>query len=44
VIQTQKFKMDRPLDVIKKLRTKKPDATNELLKGLDFDPNKRKIE
>lgn len=44
VIQTQKFKMDRPLDVVKKLKIKKPDPTNELLKGLDFDPNKRKVD
>jgi antitoxin component YwqK of YwqJK toxin-antitoxin module len=44
LIRTQEFKMDRPVDVLKKLRSKKPDATNELLKGLDFDPNKRKID
>jgi len=39
IIKTESFKMDRPVDVMKKIQAKKPDATQQLLQGLDFNPN-----
>ena len=29
---------------MKEVQKKKPDPTNELLKGLDFNPNNRKVD
>ena len=42
--QTQAFKMDRPVALLQKLKEKKADATVEALKGLDFNPNNRKVD
>ena len=44
VIKTLTYKMDRPIDLMKKVQKKKPDATLEVLKGLDFNPNSRKVD
>ena len=44
MIKTLTYKMDRPIDLMKKVQAKKPDATLEVLKGLDFNPNNRKID
>ncbi len=44
VIRTELYKMDRPINVMKKAQAKKPDATIEVLHGLDFNPNNRKVE
>ena len=44
VIKTETYKMDRPINVMKKAQAKKPDATIEALKGLDFNPNNRKVD
>jgi len=44
VIKTLTYKMDRPIDLMKKVQAKKPDATVEALKGLDFNPNNRKVD
>jgi antitoxin component YwqK of YwqJK toxin-antitoxin module len=44
VIQTETYKMDRPINVMKKVEAKKPDATLEVLHGLDFNPNNRKAD
>ena len=43
VIQTEFYKMGRPIHLMKKVQEKKPDATIEALKGLNFNPNNRKI-
>ncbi len=43
VIQTETYKMDRPINLMKKVQAKQPDATIEALKGLDFNPNNRKV-
>jgi len=42
VVKTLMYKMDRPINLMKKVQAKKPDATVEALKGLDFNPNNRK--
>lgn len=44
VIRTVLYKKDRPIDLMKKVQSKKPDETNALLQGLDFNPNNRKID
>jgi len=44
VLKTLTYKMDRPLEVMKEVQAKKPDATLEVLKGLDFNPNNRKVD
>ncbi len=44
VIRTELYKMDRPINVMKKAQAKKPDATLEALHGLDFNPNNRKVD
>lgn len=44
VVKQELFKMDRPLNQMKKVQKKKPDATLELLKGLNFNPNDRKVQ
>ncbi len=44
IIKTETYKMDRPINVMKKVQAKKPDATIEALKGLDFNPNSRKVD
>lgn len=44
IIKTETYKMDRPINLMKKAQAKKPDATIELLKGLDFNPNNRKVD
>lgn len=44
VIQTETYKMDRPVHLMKKVQAKQPDATLEVLKGLDFNPNNRKVK
>jgi hypothetical protein len=43
VIRTELYKMDRPINVMKKVQAKKPDATIKALHGLDFNPNNRKV-
>lgn len=43
VIKTLNYRMDRPIDLMKKVQAKKPDATEEALQGLDFNPNNRKV-
>jgi len=44
VTKTLTYKMDRPIDLMKKVQAKKPDATLKVLKGLDFNPNSRKVD
>ena len=44
VIKTLTYKMDRPIVLMKKVQAKKPDATLEVLKGLNFNPNSRKVD
>ncbi len=44
VIRTELYKMDRPINVMKKVQAKKPDTTIEALHGLDFNPNNRKVK
>ena len=44
VIKTLTYKMDRPIDLMKKVQAKKPDATIDALKGLNFNPNDRKVQ
>ncbi len=44
VIRTELYKMDRPVNVMKKVQAKKTDATLEALHGLDFNPNNRKVK
>jgi len=44
VIRTVTYKMDRPIDLMKEAQAKKPDQTNKLLQGLDFNPNNRKVD
>lgn len=44
VIRTETYKRDRPVNLMKKIRAKKPDQTIEALQGLDFNPNNRKVE
>jgi antitoxin component YwqK of YwqJK toxin-antitoxin module len=44
IIKTETYKMDRPINVMKKVQAKKPDATIEALKGLDFNPNNRQVD
>ncbi len=39
VIRTESYKMDRPIKVMKKLEAKKPDAAQQFLKTLNFNPN-----
>jgi len=44
VIKTLTYKMDRPIDLMKTVQAKKPDATIKALQGLDFNPNNRKLD
>jgi len=44
ITKSETFKMGRPINVMKKVQAKKPDATIEALKGLDFNPNNRKVD
>lgn len=44
IIQTIRYRMDRPIDIMKKVQSKKSDPTNDLLQGLDFNPNNRKVD
>ena len=44
VTKTEMYKMDRPIHLMKKVQAKQPDVTIEALKGLDFNPNNRKID
>jgi|GEM_PF-829406 len=44
VTKTETYKMDRPINIMKKTQAQKPDATLEMLKGLDFNPNNRKAK
>ena len=44
VIKTVTFKMNRPTNLMKKVQAKKPDAMIKALKGLDFNPNNRKVD
>lgn len=44
VIKTLTYKMDRPIDLMKKVQDQKTDKTQNALKGLDFNPNNRKVE
>jgi len=44
VIKTIIYKMDRPINLMKKVQSKKPDATMKVLKGLNFNPNDQKIK
>ena len=44
VARTLTYKMDRPIDLMKEVQAKKPDETNKLLQGLDFNPNNRKVD
>ena len=44
VIKTELYKMDRPINIMKKIQAKKPDATIKALHGLDFNPNNRKVK
>lgn len=38
IIKKERNKLDRPIDVMKKVQAKKPDATLETFKGLNFNP------
>jgi antitoxin component YwqK of YwqJK toxin-antitoxin module len=44
LIKTEKFKMDRSIDVLQALQKKEPDATEALLKGLDFNPQHHRAQ
>lgn len=44
VIKTVTFKMNRPTNLMKKVQAKKPDAMIKALKGLDLNPNNRKVD
>ena len=44
LIKTEMFKMDRPVAILKKLREKQPDATEALMKGLDFNPQHHRAQ
>ncbi|MCF6205793.1 MAG: toxin-antitoxin system YwqK family antitoxin [Sulfurovum sp.] len=44
LIKTEMFKMDRSVEVLKQLRKKEPDATETLLKGLDFNPQHHRAQ
>ena len=44
VTKTEMYKMDRPIHLMKKVQAKQPDVTIEALKGLDFNPNNRKVD
>lgn len=44
VIRIETYKMDRPVNVMKQVHSKKPDATVKALQGLDFNPNNRKVK
>lgn len=44
VTQTETYKMDRPVNVMKKVQDKQPDVTIKALQGLDFNPNNRKVD
>ena len=40
IIKRERHKFDRPIDVMKKVQAKEPDATLEAFKGLNFNPKK----
>ena len=42
LIKTINYKMDRPIDLMKEIQKKKPDATIEAFKVLDFTPKNRR--
>jgi antitoxin component YwqK of YwqJK toxin-antitoxin module len=44
VTKTLNYKMDRPIEVMKKVQAKKTDITIKALQGLDFNPNNRKVD
>lgn len=44
VVQTETYKMDRPVNLMKKVQAKQPDPTIKALQGLDFNPNNRKVD
>ena len=44
VIRTETYKMDRPVNLMKKVQAKQPDPTIKALQGLDFNPNNRKVD
>jgi antitoxin component YwqK of YwqJK toxin-antitoxin module len=44
LIKTETFKMDRSIEVLKELRKQEPDATEILMKGLDFNPQHHKAK
>ncbi len=44
VMKKETFKMDRPVEILKQLRQKQPDATETLLKELDFNPQHHRAQ
>lgn len=44
VIQTETYKMDRPVNVMKRVQAKQSEPTIEALQGLDFNPNNIKVD
>lgn len=44
VIRSERYKKDRPLRLMKKLKEKHKNTTIEAFNVLDFDPNNRKVE
>ncbi len=44
LIKKERNKLDRPIDVMKKVQTKKPDVTLETFKFLNFNPKDHKMQ
>jgi len=44
ITRTMKYEMDRPVELMKKIQAKKPEAQIQELQGLDFNPNHRKVD
>ena len=39
LVKKERHKMDRPVDVMKKVQAKRPDVTRQVFKGLNFNPH-----
>lgn len=44
VIQTENYIMDRPIDTMKRVQTKKTDDNIDAFQGLDFNPNNKRVD
>jgi antitoxin component YwqK of YwqJK toxin-antitoxin module len=43
LLKAERHKLDRPIDIMKRVQAKKPDATKEAFKGMNFNPKEHKM-